>query len=116
MKLQRTLILLLAIVGLAVLASPAKSPERRHIDPRSEAADPDKAPFSGAVLVGDTLYLSGDIGLDPGNKVPAEATVEAWLLMERFEKRLSAAGMTMDDLVYVTVYFQRRQRLRSLQR
>ena len=76
---------------------------RRYIEPRS-GAEADQLPFSGAVLVGDTLYLSGDIGLEPGNKVPAEAATEARLLMERFEKRLAAAGMTMDDLVSVTVY------------
>ncbi|MGH9492891.1 MAG: RidA family protein [Terriglobales bacterium] len=104
MNFQRTLIALLALAGLAVFASGDKAPVRRYIEPRSASADADKPPFSGAVLVGDTLYLSGDIGLEPGNKVPAEAATEARLLMESFEKRLAAAGMTMDDLVYVTVY------------
>ena len=104
MNFQRTLIVLLAIAGLAAFASPDKIPARRYIDLRSASADLDKPPFSGAVLAGDTLYLSGDIGLEPGNKVPAEAATEARLLMESFEKRLAAAGMTMDDLVYVTVY------------
>jgi enamine deaminase RidA (YjgF/YER057c/UK114 family) len=98
------LIVLLVIAGLAAFASTGKAPARRYIDPRSASADADKPPFSGAVLVGDTLHLSGDVGLEPGNKVPAEATTEARLLMESFEKRLAAAGMTMDDLVYVTVY------------
>ena len=103
MNVPRRLIVLLTIAGLVAFASGGKGPIRRYIDPRS-AADADKPPFSGAVLVGDTLYLSGDIGLEPGNKVPAEAGTEARLLMERFEKRLAAAGMTMDDLAYVTVY------------
>ena len=104
MNFQRTLIVLLAIAGLAAFASTDKIPARRYIDPRSASADLDKPPFSGAVLAGDTLYLSGSIGLEPGNKVPAEAATEARLLMESFETRLAAAGMTMDDLVYVTVY------------
>jgi enamine deaminase RidA (YjgF/YER057c/UK114 family) len=103
----RTLIALLAIAALglfasAVSASSTKGPARRYIEPRSGGAEP--LPFSGAVQVDDTLYLSGDIGLEPGNKVPAEAATEARLLMERCEKRLAAAGMTMDDLVYVTIY------------
>jgi 2-iminobutanoate/2-iminopropanoate deaminase len=105
----RSLIVLLAMAGIgvfatAIFASNAKTPVRRYIEPRSASADADKAPYSGAVLVGDTLYLSGDIGLEPGNKVPTEAATEARLLMETYEKRLAAAGMTMDDLVYVTVY------------
>ena len=104
MTIQRILIVLLATAGLAACASGDKAPERRYIESRSASADADKPPFSGAVLVGDTLYLSGDIGLEPGNKVPKEAATEARLLMESFEKRLAAAGMTMDDLVYVTVY------------
>ena len=104
MTFQRILIVLLATAGLAAFASGDKAPERRYVEPRSASADADKPPFSGAVLVGDTLYLSGDIGLEPGNRVPKEAATEARLLMESFERRLAAAGMTMDDLVYVTVY------------
>ena len=104
MTFQRILIVLLATAGLAAFASGDKAPGRRYIEPRSASADADKPPFSGAVLVGDTLYLSGNIGLEPGNKVPAEAATEARLLMESYERRLASAGMTMDDLVYVTVY------------
>ena len=95
---------LVAIAGFAAFASGGKSPERRYIEPRLATDKPEPPPFSGAVLVGDTLYLSGDIGLEPGNKVPAEAATEARLLMASYEKRLAAAGMSMDDLVYVTVY------------
>jgi 2-iminobutanoate/2-iminopropanoate deaminase len=102
----RPLLVLLVIATLVVFAafaSPGKAPDRRYLEPRL-SSDATALPFSGAVLVGDTLYLSGDIGLEPGNKVPAEAATEARLLMESFEKRLAAAGMTMDDLAYVTVY------------
>lgn len=95
---------LVAVASLAAFSPSGKNPDRRYIEPRSGEADPGTPPYSGAVQVGDTLYLSGDIGLEPGNKVPAEAATEARLLMEAYEKRLAAAGMTMDDLVYVTVY------------
>lgn len=104
MTFQRILIVLVATAGLAAFASGDKASARRYIEPRSASATAEQLPFSGAVLVGDTLYLSGNIGLEPGNKVPKEAATEARLLMESYEKRLAAAGMTMDDLVYVTVY------------
>ena len=63
-----------------------------------------KPPFSDAVLVGETLYLSGHIGLDKDNKVPADAEAEARLVLQKFEATLKAAGMGLEDLVYVQVF------------
>ena len=42
---------------------------RIYIDGRS-ASDANVPPYSGAVLVGDTLYLAGAIGLDENSEVP----------------------------------------------
>lgn len=108
MTIPRLFVVLFALAGIglfasAIFASSDQADSRRYVEPRS-SSDAAASPFSGAVLVGDTLYLSGNIGLEPGNKVPKEAATEARLLMESYEKRLAAAGMTMDDLVYVTVY------------
>ena len=61
-------------------------------------------PFSGAVEVGKTLYLSGDIGVDATNRVPDTAEAEATLLLQNVQRTLKQAGYTMDDLVTVTVY------------
>ena len=62
-------------------------------------------PFSDAVLVGDTLYLSGRIGVDPDTgKVPTDPDREADLLLEQFVAVLKEAGMTMDDLVSVQIH------------
>jgi reactive intermediate/imine deaminase len=64
-----------------------------------------QAPFSDAVLVGDTLYLAGRIGLDPKtNKPPEDVEQEARLVLDGMRTVLLRAGMTMDDLVTVTVY------------
>ncbi|HXC48905.1 MAG TPA: Rid family hydrolase [Candidatus Sulfotelmatobacter sp.] len=68
---------------------------------------PDKpqAPFSSAILAGDTLYLSGTLGLDPKTgKAPEKIEDEIRLLLDSYKTTLSAAGMTMDDLVYVQVF------------
>ncbi len=66
---------------------------------------PVQAPFSDAILAGDTLYLSGRIGLDPKTgKPPAEIEEEVRLLLDGVKSTLGAAGMTMDDLVYVQVF------------
>ncbi len=62
-------------------------------------------PFSDAVLIGDTLYISGRGGVDMATmKVPAAVKDEVKMLMEDFKKVLAQAGMAMDDLVSVTVY------------
>jgi len=62
-------------------------------------------PFSDAVLVGNTLYLSGNGGIDAATMtVPDDPKDEAKLLMENFKAVLAEADMTFDDLVYVTIY------------
>jgi enamine deaminase RidA (YjgF/YER057c/UK114 family) len=62
-------------------------------------------PFSDAVLVGNTLYISGRIGLDPATgAAPANIDAELDLLFEGFQAVLQEAEMTMDDLVWVQVY------------
>ncbi len=66
---------------------------------------PVQAPFSDAILAGDTLYLSGRIGLDPKTgKPPAEIEEEIRLLLDGVKSTLGATGMTMDDLVYVQIF------------
>jgi len=63
------------------------------------------APFSDAVLVGDTLYLAGRIGFVPGTReVPATAEEEARNVLDQFKAVLAEAGMSMDDLVSVQVF------------
>ncbi len=62
-------------------------------------------PFSDAVLVGDTLYLSGNGGLDVSTmSAPEDPRDEARLMMENFKETLALADMTLDDLVSVTIY------------
>ena len=62
-------------------------------------------PFSDAVLVGDTLYLAGRIGIDPGTGlVPDDIKQELRLLLDGFEAVLREADMAMDDLVWVQIY------------
>ena len=62
-------------------------------------------PFSDAVLVGDTLYISGRIGIDLATgEAPESIDAEMELLFDGFQAVLRQAGMAMDDLVWVQVY------------
>jgi len=89
------------VTGWATLGVGAAS-MRKHINLPGKAAT---LPYSDAVLVGDTLYLAGRIGLDPATrKPPASAEEEARNLLDQFKTVLAAADMTMDDLVSVQVF------------
>ena len=62
-------------------------------------------PFADAVKVGNTLYISGRGGLDfETMRPPEDPREEAVLLMEDFKSVLEAAGMSLGDLVNVTIY------------
>jgi 2-iminobutanoate/2-iminopropanoate deaminase len=62
-------------------------------------------PFSDAVQLGDTVYLSGRIGIDPVTGVaPDDVDAELRLLFDGFEAVLGEADMSMDDLVWVQIY------------
>jgi 2-iminobutanoate/2-iminopropanoate deaminase len=75
---------------------------RRYINLPNRLAS---LPFSDAVLVGDTLYISGRIGLDPATgEAPESIDAELEFLLDGFQAVLRQAGMTMDDLVWVQVY------------
>jgi 2-iminobutanoate/2-iminopropanoate deaminase len=66
--------------------------------------DNPKLPFSGAILAGNTLYLSGRIGLDSKTgQAPAAIDDEIRILLDHIKATLTEAGMTMDDLVYVQI-------------
>ena len=65
----------------------------------------DDLPYSNAVLVGDTLYLSGALGIDPETGAPPpEIEDEIKIILDGMKRRLEMAGMTMDDLVTVQVF------------
>jgi 2-iminobutanoate/2-iminopropanoate deaminase len=78
------------------------SETRRYINLSNRPAN---LPFSDAVLVGDTLYISGRIGIDPATgDAPESLAAEIELLFDGFQAVLREANMTMDDLVWVQVY------------
>jgi 2-iminobutanoate/2-iminopropanoate deaminase len=91
----------LGVPALAAL-SPAGGPTRRHINLPGRTVN---APFSDGVLVGDTLYLAGRIGLDSKTgKPPEDPSLEARLALDGIKATLAEAGKTMVDIVYFHVF------------
>jgi reactive intermediate/imine deaminase len=91
------------IVIFAAAVSFSQKPTERKIINLPERQP--ELPFSDSILVGDTLYLAGKIGIDPKTgKAPEKVEDEIRLVMDRVKQNLEAAGMTMDDLVSVQVF------------
>ena len=88
------------IVGVTCVVTTTAQAGRRYINPRSASnpANATQPPFSGAVVVGNTAYLSGVLGT--GETADAAATAG----LNSLQASLKAADMTMDDLVVVQVF------------
>ena len=92
----------LLAVAMASGLSSEKSIQRRYINLPTR---PVQAPFSDAVLVGDTLYLAGRIGIDPKTgRPPDDLEQEIRLVLDGMKATLAEAGMSVDDLVSVQVF------------
>ena len=83
---------------------PASAPQRRVIRPDKS---PDIGlPYSPGILTGDTLYIAGHLGRDPGTGqlVSGGIEAEARQSLANIREVLQAAAMDFSDVVNVTVY------------
>jgi len=103
MKIRNLVVLCMLVLASVASINALAQDSRTYIDGRS-ATDENAPPFSGAVLVGDTLYLAGSIGLDENREVPDDAADEARNVMNAIKRRVEAAGMTMDDIVSMQIF------------
>ena len=95
------------MIGLFMLLAccvAAGAVDRKYIvKPRSGTTK--VLPFSDGVLVGNTLYIAGHIGLDAKTDAPpASAEDEARLVMDGVKQTVESAGLTMDDVVSVQIF------------
>lgn len=93
-------VLLLALTIAAIGAPQSGGP--RYVDLPGRTDD---LPYSHLVVAGDTVYLSGTIGVDPATGV-AHTDVDAEIrqVLDNVKERLAHVGLTMDDLVSVQVF------------
>ena len=71
--------------------------------PKADAVS--TAPFSKSVMADDTLYVSGHIATDPATgRAPADVETEVRQVLDDVKRTVEHAGLTMDDVVSVTVY------------
>ena len=90
----------LAAASLLVFLSGTAYADRKYIPEK-----PGSAPFSQGVIVGNTLYVAGTLGLDPKTgQAPADPKVEIKIAMDGVKQVVEAAGYKMDDLVSVQIF------------
>ena len=99
--------LLAILVGISACNNPNQaSPDVQFVQaPGTEELN---LPFSTAVRVDNTIYLSGNIGNLPGTLELAEGGIrgETRQVMENIKSALALADATMDDIVKCTVFIQ----------
>jgi 2-iminobutanoate/2-iminopropanoate deaminase len=101
MKLRVMVAIMAMILTFCV---PAGAADRKFlVKPR--ASDIKALPFSDGVLVGNTLYIAGHIGLDPKTGAPpASPEDEARMVMDGIKQTVELAGLTMDDVVSLQIF------------
>jgi 2-iminobutanoate/2-iminopropanoate deaminase len=99
MRLRTTIVILM----LLVFCVTAGASDRKYINaPRS--GDRKTLPFSDGVLVGNTLYIAGHLGLEEKTGAPpASAEDEARLAMDGIKQTVELAGLSMDDVVWIQI-------------
>ena len=65
-------------------------------------------PYCSAVVYGDTVYMSGVIGVDPavGKPVEGGTLAQAKQVFENIRTILGELGLTMDDVLKTTVFLK----------
>ena len=92
-------LLLILMIGCAG----KRHPVVEHLS--TGAVLPKGLPFSDSVRVGDTLYVSGMVGVKPGTLELVEGGIDAESrrTMDNIRLTLEAHGASMDDIVKCTV-------------
>ena len=82
----------------------ARVVERTRI--KTQLAPASVGPYSQAILVGDTLYCSGQIAIEPktGHMSTEGIEVQTARVLENLEGVLTGAGMSMSNVVSCRVY------------
>ena len=96
---------ILTAIFLIILMGCSNQPSDREII-SSQKAPAAIGPYSQAVRVGDTLYLSGQLGLDPATGKFAGQGFEAQArqALENQKAILEAAGFSLKDVVQCQVF------------
>lgn len=102
MKPSQTLALSFLVFGLGYTAAAQKD----HLRVSSKDAPPAPGtPYSQGVMVGNLLWVSGNVGQDPATgKVSPDFATEARQSIKNLEGILKGGGLSLADVVKTNVY------------
>lgn len=78
-------------------------PDKQSFSPADARPD---LPYSHVTRVGDTLYVSGQVGVDPASKQVVDGGIAAQTrqTLENLKRALALAGATLDHVAKVNVF------------
>lgn len=89
------------VAALLPLAAHAADADRAYVPGASNGPGGTSPPYSAAVTAGRTVYVAGTTdGAVPGDT----ATIAARRVLDNIRHTVEAAGLTMDDLVWVQIF------------
>ncbi|GGN80002.1 RidA family protein [Nocardia rhizosphaerihabitans] len=80
--------------------------KRQYFNPGARAERyHDELHFATATRVGDLVWVSGQVGIDPATSAPAEGIeAQARFAFEGIKQALEAAGSSMDNIIELLTY------------
>ena len=104
-RLASVVIVAAVLVAIVLACTGPVEGEGETVEYLNQPGRTDDLPFSHLVVAGNTVYVSGTIGIDPETGAPPEdPREEARLALNTIRDRLEQVGLTMDHLVTVQVF------------
>jgi len=93
-----------ALALALALLTPAMAQDHQSIERIGEPMlNGQRLPFSNAVRAGETVYLSGSLGIGPDGKLAVGMEAQARLAMDNLGNALKSAGLGWSDVAKCTV-------------
>ncbi len=110
MKTKSVLFAGLFLAVLFIFAGCTSSPSKQIVKKVISTENAPKAigPYSQAIQIGNTLYCSGQIAINPqtGDLVTGDIQAETEQVLKNLGAVLNASGMSFEDVVKATVYMK----------
>jgi|GEM_PF-9282 2-iminobutanoate/2-iminopropanoate deaminase len=105
-RLMRKCLSVVSSVMMLAMAGVAHAQEKKVIS--TPDAPQAIGPYSQAIRAGKTVYLAGQISIDPKTKQLVTGTIEEQtkLVLENLKAVLAADGLTMDHVVSTSVFLK----------
>lgn len=79
-------------------------PEQHVVIPQGQEVQYEEWGLAPAILVGDTVYCSGQLGIGPDGSLPSDAETQFENAFRAVRAVLEAAGSSLADIVEMTTF------------